>query len=140
MRIASAGSVCTRRASRLRASASSTSGTEADSASSYRAEPHTPCPSPGPSATTLARSSIGVSAERDSIPRAITSGRRASSAGTCAGCVATLTRPAPQRSAGNEAVIVVVDTPTKIVLQHVLVDPKSGHVTKHWRQGWTYEA
>ena len=49
-------------------------------------------------------------------------------------------RAAPQRSAGNEAVIVVEDTPTKIVLQHVLVDPKSGHVTKHWRQDWTYEA
>lgn len=49
-------------------------------------------------------------------------------------------RAAPQRSSGNEAVIVVEDTPTKIVLQHVLVDPESGHVTKHWRQDWTWEA
>lgn len=49
-------------------------------------------------------------------------------------------RAAPQRSSGNEAVIVVEDTPAKIVLQHVLVDPKSGHVTKHWRQDWTWEA
>lgn len=44
------------------------------------------------------------------------------------------------RSGGNETVIVVQDTPTKIVLQHILVDEKSGHVTKHWRQDWTYEA
>jgi hypothetical protein len=44
------------------------------------------------------------------------------------------------RSGGNETVIVVEDTPTKIVLQHILVDEKSGHVTKHWRQDWTYEA
>ncbi|MCI4568927.1 DUF6607 family protein [Lysobacter sp. CFH 32150] len=49
-------------------------------------------------------------------------------------------RRAAQRSGGNEVVIVVEDTPTKIVLQHILVDPKSGHVTKHWRQDWTYEA
>ncbi|MFE0501599.1 DUF6607 family protein [Lysobacter soli] len=44
------------------------------------------------------------------------------------------------RSGGNETVIVVQDTPTKIVLQHILVDGKSGHVTKHWRQDWTFEA
>jgi hypothetical protein len=44
------------------------------------------------------------------------------------------------RSGGNETVIVVEDTPTKIVLQHILVDGKSGHVTKHWRQDWVYEA
>jgi len=44
------------------------------------------------------------------------------------------------RSGGNETVIVMEDTPTKIVLQHILVDEKSGHVTKHWRQDWTYEA
>jgi hypothetical protein len=37
-------------------------------------------------------------------------------------------------------VIVVEDVPRKIVLQHILVDDKSGHVTKHWRQDWTYEA
>lgn len=45
-----------------------------------------------------------------------------------------------QRSGGNETVIVVEDTPTRIVLQHILVDGKSGHVTKHWRQDWVYEA
>lgn len=44
------------------------------------------------------------------------------------------------RSGGNETVIVVEDTPTKIVLQHILVDEKSGHVTKHWRQDWVYQA
>ncbi len=44
------------------------------------------------------------------------------------------------RSGGNEVVIVVEDSPKKIVLQHILVDGKSGHVTKHWRQDWTYEA
>ncbi|TKR30815.1 hypothetical protein FCE95_12020 [Luteimonas gilva] len=49
-------------------------------------------------------------------------------------------RAPAQRSGGNETVIVVEDTPTKIVLQHILVDEKSGHVTKHWRQDWVYQA
>ncbi|MET0756242.1 MAG: DUF6607 family protein [Pseudoxanthomonas sp.] len=49
-------------------------------------------------------------------------------------------RAAAMRSGGNETVIVVEDTPTKIVLQHILVDGKNGHVTKHWRQDWIYEA
>ena len=49
-------------------------------------------------------------------------------------------RAAAMRSGGNETVIVVEDTPTKIVLQHILVDEKSGHVTKHWRQDWVYQA
>jgi hypothetical protein len=54
-------------------------------------------------------------------------------------------RAPAMRSGGNETVIVVQDTSidgrsTKIVLQHILVDEKSGHVTKHWRQDWTYEA
>jgi hypothetical protein len=44
------------------------------------------------------------------------------------------------RSGGDEVVIVVEDTPTRVVLQHILVDAKSGHVTKHWRQDWAYEA
>ena len=44
------------------------------------------------------------------------------------------------RSGGNETVILVEDTPARVVLQHILVDEKSGHVTKHWRQDWTYEA
>lgn len=34
----------------------------------------------------------------------------------------------------------VEDSPDRIVLQHLLVEPKSGHVTKHWRQDWVYEA
>ena len=49
-------------------------------------------------------------------------------------------RASAVRSGGNEVVIVVEDTPGKVVLQHLLVDAKSGHVTKHWRQDWTYEA
>lgn len=49
-------------------------------------------------------------------------------------------RAPAMRSGGNETVIVVEDSPTRIVLQHILVDEKSGHVTKHWRQDWTYEA
>ncbi|PPJ41785.1 MULTISPECIES: DUF6607 family protein [unclassified Pseudoxanthomonas] len=49
-------------------------------------------------------------------------------------------RQAAMRSGGDETVIVVEDSPTRIVLQHILVDAKSGHVTKHWRQDWTYEA
>lgn len=44
------------------------------------------------------------------------------------------------RSGANETAIVVENTPTKVVLQHVLVDEKTKHVTKHWRQDWTYEA
>lgn len=44
------------------------------------------------------------------------------------------------RTGGNEVVVVVEDTPARIVLQHLLVDEKSGHVTKHWRQDWTYQA
>lgn len=49
-------------------------------------------------------------------------------------------RASAQRSGGDEVVIVVEDAPGRIVLQHILVDAKSGHVTKHWRQDWTYEA
>jgi len=49
-------------------------------------------------------------------------------------------RAPAQRSGGNETVIVVENTPAKIVLQHILVDEKSGHVTKHWRQDWVYQA
>ena len=49
-------------------------------------------------------------------------------------------RGSAMRSGGDEVVIVVEDAPDRIVLQHILVDAKSGHVTKHWRQDWTYEA
>lgn len=44
------------------------------------------------------------------------------------------------RSGGDELVVVVEDAPGRIVLQHLLVDARSGHVTKHWRQDWIYEA
>jgi len=50
------------------------------------------------------------------------------------------TRKEAMRSRGNEVVIVLEDTPTHIVLQHLLVDSRNGHVTKHWRQEWRYEA
>ncbi|WP_233198540.1 MULTISPECIES: DUF6607 family protein [Luteimonas] len=49
-------------------------------------------------------------------------------------------RAEPQRSGGDEIVVVVEDTPEKIVLQHLLLDVDSGHVVKHWRQDWTFEA
>ena len=49
-------------------------------------------------------------------------------------------RRPPKRSGGNEVVIVVEDTPTRVVLQHLLVSDDGTHVTKHWRQDWTFEA
>jgi hypothetical protein len=49
-------------------------------------------------------------------------------------------RAAAQRSGGDEVVIVLEDSPTRIVLQHILVHQPTGHVTKHWRQDWIYEA
>lgn len=49
-------------------------------------------------------------------------------------------RAPAMRSGGSEVVIVVEDTPQRIVLQHLLLDEKSGHITKHWRQDWVYEA
>lgn len=45
----------------------------------------------------------------------------------------------PKRSGANEVVILVEDSGDRIVLQHLLVS-KDGHVTKHWRQDWHYEA
>ncbi len=44
-----------------------------------------------------------------------------------------------KRTGANEVVIVVEDTPARIVLQHLLV-VGDGHVVKHWRQDWTWEA
>lgn len=41
---------------------------------------------------------------------------------------------------GFEAVVVVEDSPRRIVLQHLLVSEDGQHVTKHWRQDWTYQA
>src|SRR3546814_14784989 len=49
-------------------------------------------------------------------------------------------RSPAMRSGGDEVVIVVEDTPTRVVLQHILVEARSGHVTKHWRQDWIFEA
>ncbi|MFK8017958.1 MAG: DUF6607 family protein [Gammaproteobacteria bacterium] len=40
---------------------------------------------------------------------------------------------------GFETVIALVDEPGRVVLQHLLV-ASGGHVVKHWRQDWTYEA
>lgn len=46
----------------------------------------------------------------------------------------------PSKDSGaREVVILVEDSPSKIVLQHLLV-AANGHVTKHWRQDWTFEA
>lgn len=48
-------------------------------------------------------------------------------------------RAPAQHSGGNEVVILVEDSGDRIVLQHLLVSD-DGHVTKHWRQDWTYQA
>lgn len=48
-------------------------------------------------------------------------------------------RGEPQRSGAREVVLLVDDAGDRIVLQHILVAP-SGHVTKHWRQDWHFEA
>ncbi len=45
-----------------------------------------------------------------------------------------------QRSGAYELVLVVEDTPRRIVLQHLLVHRPAGFVVKHWRQDWHYEA
>jgi len=50
------------------------------------------------------------------------------------------TRTEPYRTGGDEAVILIEDSPERIVLQHLLLHVPSGHVTKHWRQDWVYEA
>lgn len=41
---------------------------------------------------------------------------------------------------GFELVVVVEDSPKRIVLQHLLVSEDGEHVTKHWRQDWNLEA
>src|SRR5690606_34708455 len=48
-------------------------------------------------------------------------------------------RKPDQHSGGNEVVILVEDSGDRIVLQHLLVS-RDGHVTKHWRQDWQYQA
>lgn len=45
----------------------------------------------------------------------------------------------PHESGAREVVILVEDAGDRIVLQHILVSP-NGHVTKHWRQDWHFEA
>jgi hypothetical protein len=47
-------------------------------------------------------------------------------------------RHEPQRSGGFEMVVLVEDAGRRIDLQHILV--MRGHVVKHWRQVWEYEA
>lgn len=49
-------------------------------------------------------------------------------------------RKPAKHSGANEVVIVVEDSPQRIVLQHLLVSDDGKHVTKHWRQDWTFEA
>jgi hypothetical protein len=45
-----------------------------------------------------------------------------------------------KRTGANEVVVVVEDSPQRIVLQHLLVADDGKHVTKHWRQDWIFEA
>ncbi len=45
-----------------------------------------------------------------------------------------------RESDAYELVLLVEDSDTKIVLQHILVHRGSGFVIKHWRQDWLYEA
>lgn len=49
-------------------------------------------------------------------------------------------RTKPKESGAYETVLVVVDEPGHIVLQHLLVSREGGHVTKHWRQDWFWQA
>ena len=44
----------------------------------------------------------------------------------------------PKRSGATEVVLLVEDSPDKIILQHILY--MGDHIIKHWRQDWTYEA
>lgn len=46
----------------------------------------------------------------------------------------------PKESDAYEMVLLVEDSDTRIVLQHILVHRGSGFVIKHWRQDWQYEA
>lgn len=47
---------------------------------------------------------------------------------------------APYHSGAYEVVILIEDRPERVVLQHLLVSANGGHVTKHWRQDWTWQA
>jgi hypothetical protein len=49
-------------------------------------------------------------------------------------------QPQPTKtSAGTELVVVVEDSPTRILLQHLLLDPRRNAVVKHWRQDWSWQ-
>lgn len=48
-------------------------------------------------------------------------------------------RQKEKRSGAYEVVVLVEDSPERIVLQHLLVG-RGGHVTKHWRQDWLWQA
>lgn len=45
----------------------------------------------------------------------------------------------PHHSRALEIVVIIEDSPECVVLQHILQSP-SGHVTKHWRQDWVWQA
>lgn len=45
----------------------------------------------------------------------------------------------PYQEDATELVIVIEDTPERIALQHLLSDPESGRVVKHWKQVWTWQ-
>lgn len=49
-------------------------------------------------------------------------------------------RSEPHGSGAYELVLVLADEPERIVLQHLLVSRDGGHVTKHWRQDWHWQA
>jgi hypothetical protein len=49
-------------------------------------------------------------------------------------------RAKAKESGAYETVLVVADEPGRIVLQHLLVSRDGGHVTKHWRQDWVWQA
>ena len=49
-------------------------------------------------------------------------------------------RKPAKRTGANEVVVVVEESPQRIVLQHLLVSDDGKHVTKHWRQDWMFEA
>lgn len=48
-------------------------------------------------------------------------------------------RAPDKHTGGYETVVELESTPTRIVLQHILVGRNTGRVTKHWRQEWEYE-
>ncbi|EKD50550.1 MAG: hypothetical protein ACD_62C00508G0002 [uncultured bacterium] len=84
---------------RLRASASTTSGSVVDRQVFNRLLAHLSCPRPHPMAMTLARAMSLIKSFSPEMPQAMISGRTTAISGACSGRVATETRPAPDRSA-----------------------------------------